>query len=290
VIRHWRRLADGYPDRVLVGETPVPDLDDLAAYYGSGQDELHLAFNFPFISAPLEADAMRTIVEGVESALPAGGWPVWTGSNHDMSRFPTRWAEGDPARARVAMVMLLCLRGTPVLYQGDEIGQPDSAVPHEQMRDPLGVLYWPAYDGRDAMRTPMQWRDVPGGGFTPPGVEPWLPLGDLGSCTVEAQRGDPDSILSLTRDLIALRRAEPDLRQGEYATLAATPGAWAWSRGETWVVVANMTDDQGTVEGITGTVRLGTVHRRAGEAVTGTLRLQGWEAVVVERDVGPRPE
>jgi alpha-glucosidase len=283
VIRRWRQLADGYPDRVLVGETPVAEFEALAAYYGSGQDELHLAFNFPFISSALEADAMRSIVEGTEEALPSEGWPVWTGSNHDMSRFATRWAGGDAAKARVALVMLLCLRGTPVLYQGDEIGQRDVDVPHEKMRDPLGINYWPAYAGRDAMRTPMPWSDAPGGGFTDPGVEPWLPLGDLGIGTVESQRTQPDSMLSLARDLIALRRASPELQAGPYTTLEATPGAWAWSRGDRVVVMANMTGGDGRLEGVTGTVLLSTVRRRHGEPVTGTLRLGGWEAVVVER-------
>ena len=97
---------------------------------------------------------MRAIVEATEAALPPGAWPAWTGSNHDMSRFATRWAGGDPARARVALLMLLCLRGTPVLYQGDEIGLGDVAVAQEDLRDPLGVRYWPHYAGRDGMRHP----------------------------------------------------------------------------------------------------------------------------------------
>jgi alpha-glucosidase len=291
VIRRWRGLTDGYADRVLVGETPVPEFDALAAYYGSGHDELHLAFNFPFISSPLDAATMSAIVEGIEQALPSGAWPVWTGSNHDMSRFATRWAEGDPAKARAALVMLVCLRGTPVLYQGDEIGQPDTDVPHEQMRDPLGVLYWPAYDGRDAMRTPMQWSPTSGGGFTAPGVEPWLPFGDIGAYNVEDQRDDPGSLLHLTRDLIALRRTSADLRTGSYRALEATPGTWAWSRGDRTLVVVNMADGDGAVEGISGTVCLGSDRGRDGEAVDGTLRLRGWEAVVVERSPttsGPR--
>ncbi len=161
VIRRWRQLADRYPDRVLVGETPVEPVESLAAYYGDGGDELHLAFNFPFISAPLDEAAMRAIVEATEAALPSGAWPVWTGSNHDMSRFATRWAGGDPDRARVALLLLLCLRGTPVLYQGDEIGLGDVVVAEEDLRDPLGVRYWPHYAGRDGMRTPMPWRDTP---------------------------------------------------------------------------------------------------------------------------------
>jgi alpha-glucosidase len=284
ILRRWRRLTDGYPERVLVGETPVGDVESLAAYYGTGTDQLHLAFNFQFISSPLNALAMRTIVEGVESALPESAWPAWTGSNHDMSRFATRWAEGDEARARVALVMLLCLRGTPVLYQGDEIGLCDVAVEEDQLRDPLGVRYWPYYAGRDAMRTPMPWRQIPGGGFTEPGVQPWLPLGDLASCTVEAQQDDPQSMLTLTRDLIALRRNTPELQVGPYRSLETSPGAWAWGRGSHVVVMANMSDGQGVLEGVSGVIRLGTERGRDGTAVDGTLRLQGWEAVVVELD------
>jgi alpha-glucosidase len=283
VIRHWRQLTDRYPHSVLVGETPVDPMEELAKYYGTGHDELHMAFNFPFISAPFDEVAMRTIVEDTERALPPGAWPVWTGSNHDMSRFATRWAADDPAKTRVAVLMLFCLRGTPVLYQGDEIGQPDTDVPHELMQDPLGVLYWPAYAGRDAMRTPMQWTDGPGAGFTDPGATPWLPFGDVSAFNVDGQRDDPASMLTLTRDLIALRRARPDLREGRYASLSATPGTWAWSRGEDLAVVVGMSDGEGTCAGVSGSVVLATDRRRTGEQVDGVARVQGWEAVVIER-------
>jgi alpha-glucosidase len=284
VIRRWRTLADGYPGSVLVGETPVPEIETLAEYYGTGDDELHLAFNFPFIDAPLEAEALRAIVEATEKALPAGSWPVWTGSNHDMSRFATRWAGGDPAKARVALVMLLCLRGTPVLYQGDEIGLVDTDVPQDQLRDPLGVAYWPAYAGRDAMRTPMPWRDTPGGGFTDPEVQPWLPLGDLSACNVHDQRDDPTSMLTLARDLIALRRDAPGLQTGPYRSVDAPPGSWVWSRGDRIVVALNMASEDVMVSGIAGTVRVGTDGRRQGQHLGEGIQLRGWEAVVVERD------
>jgi alpha-glucosidase len=283
VIRRWRQLADRYPDCVLVGETPVEPVESLAAYYGNGGDELHLAFNFPFISAPLDEAAMRAVVESTEAALPSGAWPVWTGSNHDMSRFASRWAGGDPDRARVALLLLLCLRGTPVLYQGDEIGLGDVVVAEEDLRDPLGVRYWPHYAGRDGMRTPMPWRDTPGGGFTEPGVRPWLPFGELGVTNVEDQRADPTSMLHLARDLIALRRDTDSLRGGDYRTLATAPGTWAWSRGEDVVVAVNMTDGTGAVDGVTGRVRIGTDRDRDGESVAGAVHLRGWEAVVVVR-------
>jgi len=285
VIRRWRRLADRHPGTLLMGETPVEPVSALAAYYGDGHDELDLAMDFPFISAPLEAPAMRSIVGDLESALPDGAWPVWTGSNHDMSRLATRWAGGDAAKVRVALVLLLCLRGTPVLYQGDEIGLPDTDVPQDRLRDPLGVAYYPAYAGRDGMRTPMPWRDAPGGGFTAPGVEPWLPSGDLARCNVEDQRADPGSVLHLVRDLLALRRRTPELHGGSYTPLAVEGPGWAWRRGDHHTVAVGMGDGTTVLEGVVGRVLVGTDRGRDGETVDGRLSLHGWEAVVV----GPGP-
>ncbi len=288
VIRRWRRSADRRPGTLLMGETPVEPISALAAYYGNGHDELHLAFDFPFINASLEIPAMRAIVEDVEASLPAGAWPVWTGSNHDMSRFATRWAAGDTARARVALFMLLSLRGTPVLYQGDEIGQEDTDVPQDRLRDPLGVRFWPAYAGRDAMRTPMPWRNVPGGGFTGPGVEPWLPFGDLSACNVQDQRDDPGSMLSLARALIEARRASADLSTGASLPLPSDECSWVWRRGEGTVVMVTMGADRATLDGIHGRVVVGTDRARDGEQVDGGIVLQGWEAVLVQLDAGDR--
>jgi len=280
VIRGWRRLAESYDvARVLVGETPVK-VDTMVQYYGDGSDELHLAFNFPFITAPFAAASMRRIVEDTEALLPPGAWPAWTGSNHDMSRFASRWADGDLRKARAALLMLLCLRGTPVLYQGDEIGLCNATVEKDDLRDPLGVRYWPAYAGRDAMRTPMPWRDVPGGGFTDPGTRPWLPLGPFGGCNVEAQRSDPESMLTLARDLIALRRLSPALQTGSYQTMAAPEGVWAWRRGSGVVVALNMNDHGVTLEGTRGHIWVGTDRARDGEDFDNRLTLRGWEAVV----------
>jgi alpha-glucosidase len=96
-------------------------------------------------------------VEGVEGGLPELSWPVYTGSNHDAGRLATRWAGGDEAKARCALLMLLTLRGTPFLYYGDEIALPDGDVPPERRKDPVP-------DNRDGCRTPMPW--TPDGGFT----------------------------------------------------------------------------------------------------------------------------
>ncbi len=126
VLRRWRRIAEEYdPPRLLLGETYIAGADRLARFYGAG-DELNLAFNFPFFKAPFHAQPLAGFVADTEAALPAGAWPVWTGSNHDHSRFPTRWAQNDPRRIRLGLLLLLTLRGTAVLYYGDEIGMPDT--------------------------------------------------------------------------------------------------------------------------------------------------------------------
>ena len=234
VHRRLRKVADSYdPPRVLVGETFVERLEDMIPFYGTG-DELNLAFNIPFLHTPLEAGALRDIIERTEELLPPGCTPVWTASNHDVVRFPTRWAGDDPGRARSALMLLMTLRGSVFLYEGDEIGMVDTPIELEQLKDPVSVRYFPVY-GRDGARTPMQWTGEPGAGFTDPGVEPWLPFGDL-SCNVEDQRRDPDSFLSLTRDLIGVRDAFPDLREGAYASVDAPDGVLAYRRGERTLV------------------------------------------------------
>src|SRR5262249_55225564 len=122
VIKRWRKLADSYdPPRVLIGETYVLDPTDFASFYGQG-DELHLAFNFMMLHADFNAPELREVVEYAERLIPKIAWPVWTGGNHDEHRFPTRWGDNDPRKARAAMVMLMGLRGTPFVYYGDEIG------------------------------------------------------------------------------------------------------------------------------------------------------------------------
>ena len=285
VIRRWRKLADSFESKpVLIGETPVP-IESLAGFYGDGTDELHLAFNFPFINTELSAAALERVVGETEALLPQGSWPAWTASNHDVVRFPSRWAGGDPRKARVALFALLCLRGTPVLYQGDEIGQCDALLSKDDLKDPLGVMYWP-YAGRDAARTPMPWRDGPGGGFTDPGVRPWLPIGDTSSCNVEQQRSDDGSILMLCRDLIALRRSFPELQTGGQESMYAPDGVWAFKRAGRFVVALNMSDRAAAIEDVTGTICISTDRQREGEASAGHLEVSGWEGLILDLGSG----
>jgi alpha-glucosidase len=217
VLRRWRRLADRrQPPAVLLGETHVQDLSQLAAFYGRG-DELHLALNFAFALSPFDAPSLREIVERtLERLQPLGATPVWHASNHDLPRFPTRWCEGDRRRIELALTLLLTLPGTCILYQGDELGMVDTRLPPGVGHDPVG---------RDRARTPMPWNDGPNRGFT--SGRPWLPL-DEATASVAQQEADPGSVLALTRRLIALRRS-----LGPYRPGSGSGDSWSFWRGDT---------------------------------------------------------
>jgi len=248
-------------DGVMIGELYLP-FERLARYYGAG---VHLPSNMHLISAPWEPGALADLVERYEASLPPGAWPNWVLGNHDRHRVATRLG---PEQARVAAMLLLTLRGTPTLYYGDELGMTDVAIPPERVQDPyernspgLGV-------GRDPARTPMQWSDAPGAGFTD--GEPWLPLGDLAT-NVEAQRQDPRSMLSLHRDLIALRC---EFAREPYRTVSADDRTLVFRRGDRWAVALNLSDEPVPMP-LRGRVRLSTHPDRAGE-------LRPAEGVVLE--------
>jgi alpha-glucosidase len=282
VLRRWRTLADRQrPRRILLGETHVREVELMAAFYGTGEDELHLAFNFPFVYTAL--DALAEVVAETEALIPGTAWPVWTGSNHDAGRFPSRWCDGDERKIRLALMALLTLRGTAVLYYGDEIGMDEVELRPEDLRDPVGLRRWPEDPGRDPMRTPMQWSPGGGAGFTDAQAVPWLPIGDHRTTNVEAQRADPLSVLSFTRELIAVRRRLTDLKSGAYEPLDAPPGAWAWRRGGSVAIALNLSADEVAVQGVDGAIAASTSPGRRGEAVSGPLRLGPWEGVVAEK-------
>jgi alpha-glucosidase len=223
-LKAFRQILDGYPERMSVGEIGTHDPVTAASYLGDGQDELHLAFNFAFTHCGWDARAFHRAIAAWERALPAGGWPCYVLSNHDVTRHYSRYAHGGQgdARAKVAAAMLLTLRGTPFLYYGEEIGMRNVHIPRREIQDPPGKRYWPFYRGRDGCRTPMQWDPGQGAGFGA-GV-PWLRLGpDYPRVNVATQSRDPNSLLSFYRKLIRCRKASPALRRGSYRALIEKP-------------------------------------------------------------------
>jgi alpha-glucosidase len=286
VLRRWRTVADPY-EAVLIGETYVHELERLMGFYGNGVDELHLALNFVFLLADFDVETLAPIVAQTEALLPEHAWPVWTLGNHDHVRYPTRWAGGDEGLARCALLMLLTLRGTPILYYGDELAMPETDVPDDRVVDPVGLRRDIERPGRDGARTPMPWSDEPGAGFTEAGVEPWLPFGPVHGINVATQREDHASPLHLTRDLIALRRSEPELHTGAYTEVAADGGLWAYRRGDGFLVALNIGSGERSVAA-RGTIALSTNRDRDGEHVGPELTLAPHEAAIVRLEPAHR--
>lgn len=279
IIKRWRRLCDRYDNpRVLIGETYLLDLIEVAKYYGEYGDELHLAFNFPFIFSDFDARQLAGVVSAMQRLLPQDAAAAWTGSNHDVGRLTTRWCKDEEQRSRCALMMLLTLPGAAFLYYGDEIAMPDVAVPKERLLDPAGIIQWPL-PGRDRARTPMQWSPGPGAGFTDAGVEPWLPLGDYHRCNVDAQQADEESHLSLTRELISLRRQNEDLLSGIYSELAVDGGLWGYRRGENTEVWLNLSGGARRVRTQQERVLLSTHGER--HPAPPEFELNPWEGIIL---------
>jgi alpha-glucosidase len=291
VYRGFRGLVDSYTnDRVTIGELHHEEYAEWAAFYGRDLDELHVPFNFHLLLAPWDATAVRCVVDAIEAALPDGAWPNWVLGNHDQQRLASRIGLG---QARLAMLLLLTLRGNPTIYYGDELGLRNLELRPDQIRDPWGLVE--PGQGRDPARSPMPWDGTPGAGFTDGGVEPWLPFTpDAATANVEVQRGDPESLLNLTRDVIRLRREHPALVSGVHRTVDGVPdGTFCFlrstegegERGPSVLVALNLTAEQRrlTLEFGPGRVLAATHPDRAGStADSAALELRPDEGLVLE--------
>ncbi len=214
IAAEMRRIADSFGDRVLIGEIYLP-LDRLMLYYGRDGTGVHMPFNFGLVDASWNARALAAVIVAYDAALPRGGWPNWVLGNHDRPRIAARLGE---AKARVAAMLLLTLRGTPTVYYGDEIGIGLVEIPPAQVRDPRELREPGLGLGRDPVRTPMPWDATPNAGFTT--GTPWLALNDdWRERNVEQQVQASGSMLALHRRLLALRRSCPALAIGDIVFL-----------------------------------------------------------------------
>ncbi len=215
IMQEMRALTEHYPQRVLIGELYLP-VERLMPYYGEELDEIHLPFNFQFVTMPTwEASTIRQAVEGYEAAMPQGAWPNWVLGNHDQTRIATRVGR---EQARLAQMLLLTLRGTPTCYYGDELGMQDVPLPRELIHDPAGKEH--PEKSRDPVRSPMQWDESANAGFCAPAVTSWLPVADdYQIYNVAAEQLDPRSFLMFTHRLLELRRALPALTPGSYQSV-----------------------------------------------------------------------
>jgi alpha-glucosidase len=224
--RLLRSVFDEYPDRVMIGEVVLPP-NRAVSYHGTRLDEAHMPHNFSLTEVgEWSAAEIQSIVEAYEAVLPPGAWPNWLLGDHDFPRIATRVGR---ERVRLVHMLMLTLRGTPTCYYGDELGLPNTVFepPALTARDPQ------AAQGQErdrlAARGPMPWSSAPSGGFST--GTPWLPVAPFDTeLTVEGQRDDPTSMLSLFRSLIRLRRKRPALALGTRRSLPAPPGVVSYER------------------------------------------------------------
>ena len=274
-----RALLDEYGAKTSVGEIgdSQHQLEVMSAYT-SGSKRLHMAYTFDYLGGEFSADHFRKAIDATEAAAP-DGWVCLAFSNHDVVRHISRWATHGQQEAftRLACTMLLSMRGSVCLYQGEELGLTEADLAFEDLRDPYGIRFWPQFKGRDGCRTPMVWSaGARNGGFSQ--ERPWLPVPEehLGKA-VDVQRGDENSLLEHYRRFLAFRRLHPALVRGDINFLPSEGETIAFTRGngtDRLVCVFNLASHPALVD-LGSDLRLQPVsgHGFAGEAEAGRVRL-----------------
>ena len=217
-LRGLRKVADEY-NAVLIGETWTADIAELNQYYGKNHDELQLPMDFLFTTVnKLSPAEFRQQIAEVNSA---SGWPTFVISNHDIVRSYDRYGDGEhnDEIAKLMAGLYLTLRGSPIIYYGEEIGMKTTPpTRREDVKDPIGRTGWPKEKGRDGERTPMQWDDGANAGFSK--ATPWLPVPATAKThNVADESKDPNSILSFYRQVLKIRRTNPALLNGDYVPI-----------------------------------------------------------------------
>ncbi len=235
-LKRLRALLEEYEARAAVGEVGDDEKRSLkiVAEYTGGGDKLHKCYTFDLLGPEFSAEFMKKEITTFERGV-ADGWICWAYSNHDVPRHVTRWTPpgGDPARtAKFAMALLIALRGSICIYQGEELGLEEAEVAYEDLQDPYGIRFWPGFKGRDGCRTPMVWDTAePNGGFST--GKPWLPV-SVAHITkaVSVQEDDPNSVMSAYKRLLAFRAGQKALKLGSISVLPTEGEILAFVREE----------------------------------------------------------
>lgn len=253
-LKRFRALLDEYPGTTAVGE--VGDAQrglDIVAEYTSGGDKVHMCYSFDFLSQePLTPGRVRRVIEAFGDKAP-DGWSCWSFSNHDVVRHASRWADqvhDRDAFLKMTTTLLLSLRGSVCLYQGEELGLTEAVLDLKDLQDPYGIQFWPTFKGRDGCRTPMVWSETQvNGGFS--GAKPWLPVPpEHLHLAVSAQEG-PDTLLSHYRNALAFRARHPVFAKGGITFREGTEEVLVFERsmaGHAILVAVNMSDGPVTLK------------------------------------------
>ncbi|PZQ99497.1 MAG: alpha-glucosidase [Cereibacter sphaeroides] len=259
---------------------------EIMAEYTSGGDKVQMCYPFELLQPKrATAEVLEDTFARLAKAAP-DAWPCWSYSNHDTVRHITRWGLTDEA-ARTYTTLLMSLRGSVCIYQGEELGLPEADVAYEDLQDPYGIEFWPEFKGRDGARTPMVWQpDNSLGGFST-GTKGWLPVpaAHLG-LAVARQAGDVASMMEHYRRVLAFRRAHEALRTGTMSPLRAEGDVVSFLReggGETLLCAFNLGDGDARIEVPAGKWRALDAGVAATEPSAGVLMLGPWQACVAAR-------
>ncbi|GGO87376.1 alpha-glucosidase [Marinobacterium nitratireducens] len=284
-LRKLRALLDRYPGTTSVGEVGCDRSLQTMADYTAGGDKLHMAYSFDLLTEQHSAAFIRHTVETIEQALD-DGWPCWSIGNHDVERVMSRWGDnGAPAaQARQLMALLLTLRGSLCVYQGEELGLTEAQLAYDDLVDPYGITFWPEFKGRDGCRTPHPWQaGVPGAGFS--SAKPWLPVpAEHHERAVSRQQSDETSVLNSYRRFLAWRQQHPALIRGDIEMLDSGDKVLAFTRSlddERLLVILNLDAEPGRIE-LTGDWRLLPlpVAFNAGTLLDGTAELPAYGVLI----------
>ncbi|MCV0428638.1 MAG: alpha-glucosidase family protein [Roseibium sp.] len=247
-----RALLDRYPGTTSVGEIGADgQAVELTSSYTEVGKRIHMAYSFDLLTPQHSAAYIRRIIEEMNAGI-GSGWASWALSNHDTKRVASRWGEDlDPAKfAPLETALCASLRGTPCLYQGEELGLKQADVPFEKLQDPYGIRFWPEYRGRDGCRTPMPWtKDNAHAGFSD--AEPWLPVApEHREQAAFEQDKNENSILNRNRAFYAWRQNHPSLKKGDMTFLDSPGETLVFTRsfkGETVLCAFNLGTAEETI-------------------------------------------
>ncbi|MCO6188223.1 alpha-glucosidase family protein [Rhizobium sp. L1K21] len=283
-LKRFRAVLDEYPAAAAVGE--VGDAQrglEIAGEYTSGGDKVQMCYAFELLSAePMTPARVADVQEAFQAAAPEG-WACWAFSNHDVVRHISRWSEGiedTDAFAKVLNAILLSLRGSACLYEGEELGLPEAELQFEDLQDPYGIQFWPDFKGRDGCRTPMVWEPTETGGFS--SVKPWLPVPPAHVIrAVSLQEEESHSVLTQYRRFLAFRKQHLPLKKGDIRFIERTGKVLAFERSygnETLLCCFNMSGEDQTMTKPNGDLETLEGHGLASELAGNEIRFPAWGA------------
>lgn len=249
-LKRLRKLLNAYPGSVSLGEISSEDSLKTMAEYTDGHERLHMAYSFELLSDDFSPEYIRNTIETLEGNLHQG-WPCWSIGNHDVARVVSRWQKNNYGQeeAKLLNALLLSLRGSVCVYQGEELGLPEASLEFHELQDPYGKAFWPVFKGRDGCRTPMPWSQDAHAGFST--SKSWLPIPDEHKAlSVMAQNESKKSCLTAFKQFIAWRKNQPCLQYGDIQFLESSDDLLIFKRsyeGQSLLIAFNLSAQTNTL-------------------------------------------